>query len=91
MGVSSTKGGKSRVTANKQSNVVAFARSRLGRSYAYTLDNKTCTMNQDYNCSQLVWCSFKNGASLNVDASTDMFVTPSDIYHSDYVFYIKMV
>lgn len=90
-GVSSTKGGKSRVTANKQSNVVAFARSRLGRSYAYTLDNKTCTMNQDYNCSQLVWCSFKNGASLNVDASTDMFVTPSDIYHSDYVFYIKMV
>lgn len=90
-GVSSTLKGKTRISDRKQQDVVGFARGKIGSKYAYTLDNKTCTMNQDYNCSQLVWCSFKNGASLNVDASTDMFVTPSDIYHSDYVFYIKMV
>jgi len=85
-GVSSTLKGKTR----KQQDVVGFARGKIGSKYAYTLDNKSCG-NHDYNCSQLLYCAYSIGAWIYVDASTDAFVTPSDIYHSDYVFYIKTV
>lgn len=89
-GVSSTRNGTTRLSYSSRSAVVKWARTKDGKNYAYTLDNKKCG-NHDYNCSQLVWCSFKQTTGLNVDNSTDLFVTPSDIYHSNYVFYLKMV
>lgn len=89
-GVSSTLKGKTRISDRKQQDVVGFARGKIGSKYAYTLDNKSCG-NHDYNCSQLLYCAYAIGAWIYVDASTDAFVTPSDIYHSDYVFYIKAV
>ena len=74
------------ISDRKQQDVVGFARGKIGSKYAYTLDNKSCG-NHDYNCSQLLYCAYAIGAWIYVDA----FVTPSDIYHSDYVFYIKTV
>lgn len=90
-GVSNTVDGKTRISEANKTSVVNWAKTRIGASYAYTLDNKHCSKDIDYNCSQLVWCSFKQGINKNIDNSSDGFVTPSDIYHSHYVFYVKTV
>ena len=48
-----------RVSLSVAFEAVAWARSKTGSAYAVTLDNKTCG-NHDYNCSQLVWCAYRN-------------------------------
>lgn len=89
LGVSSAANGRTRISSKVRDEAVNFANSKQGREYARTLDNKKCG-NHDYNCSQLVWCAFKqSSASLDLDSDGTWFVSPSDIKNSNRTFVIR--
>lgn len=89
MAVASKKNGKTRMSAKNRRLAISWARGKKGKSYAYTLDNKKCG-NNDYNCSQLVWCAYKNtGSKFNLDSNGGIFVAPKDILNSPYTYVIK--
>lgn len=89
LAVAAKKNGKTRMSYSQRSKAVQWARTKRGKSYAYTLDNKKCG-NHDDNCSQLVWCSYKNtGSKFDLDSNGGIFVAPKNIVNSPYTYVVK--
>lgn len=86
MAVKSIKSENTRATTRSRQSAVNWAKGKLGKSYAYTVNNKSCG-NNDYNCSQLVWCSYKKTTEgRDLDSDGTWFVSPSDIKNSDWTY-----
>lgn len=86
MAVKSIKSKNTRASQRVRQSAVNWAETKLGKSYAYTVNNKSCG-NNDYNCSQLVWCSYKKTTDgRDLDSDGTWFVSPSDIKNSDWTF-----
>ena len=84
--VKSIKSKNTRATTRSRQSAVNWAKGKLGKSYAYTVNNKSCG-NNDYNCSQLVWCSYKETTEgRDLDSDGTWFVSPSDIKNSDWTY-----
>ena len=65
---------------------INWAKGKIGSAYSYSVDNKSCGVH-DYNCSQLVWCAYKNvTGSRDLDSDGTWFVSPSDIKNSSWVY-----
>ncbi|MFV0379558.1 MAG: hypothetical protein ACK5KQ_01855 [Anaerorhabdus sp.] len=88
LGVSSYANGTTRTSLTKREDAAAWAKSKEESPYAYTVDNKSCGDN-DYNCSQLVWCAYKKtGDNRDLDSDGTWFVSPADIKDSKWTFVI---
>lgn len=85
LAVKMTTSGNSRINHKRRQAAVDWAVGKTGHSYAYTVNNKTCG-NNDYNCSQLVWCAYNNTASIDLDSDGTWFVSPTDIKNSNWVY-----
>lgn len=89
LAVSSTKNGTNRMSYSIRTDVVEWAQSKKGKGYLLSTNNKNCGDN-NYNCSQLVYCAFKNaGPLIDLDSNGGTFVAPIDIVNSPYTYIIK--
>lgn len=87
LGVSMFPGGTERASEFMRRSAVDWAKTKKGFSYAYTFNNKSCG-NHDYNCSQLVWCAYRQTSGVDLDSDGTWFVSPSDIKDSEFTFII---
>lgn len=86
LAVSSTPNGTNRSTYSVRKAAVDWAYGKKGASYALTFNNKSCG-NNDYNCSQLVWCAYnKTGDKKDLDSDGTWFVSPTDIKNSEWTY-----
>lgn len=83
MMVTTAKNGSTRRTHGDRLGAVEWAENRLGSNYAYTVNNKSCGVN-DYNCSQLVWCAYSKAIGIDLDSDGTWLVTPMDIKNSSW-------
>lgn len=87
LGVSMFPGGTERASEFMSRSAVDWAKTKKGFSYAYTFNNKSCG-NHDYNCSQLVWCAYRQTSGVDLDSDGTWFVSPSDMKDSEFTFII---
>lgn len=86
LAVSSIPNGTNRSAYRVRKAAVDWAYGKKGASYALTFNNKSCG-NNDYNCSQLVWCAYnKTGDQKDLDSDGTWFVSPTDIKNSEWTF-----
>lgn len=89
LAVSSSANSNSRINYTYRIEATEWAKTRKGKGYAYTLDNKYCGAYHDYNCSQLVWCSYYNTSKqLDLDSDGGNFVSPGNIMNSSYTYVV---
>lgn len=86
LAVSSIPNGSTRSAYRVRKAAVDWAYGKRGASYALTFNNKSCG-NNDYNCSQLVWCAYnKTGDQKDLDSDGTWFVSPTDIKNSEWTY-----
>lgn len=51
--------------------------------------NKYCKTTDYYNCSQLVWCAYKQTSNIDLDSNLGFGVYPSDIISSSSLTYAR--
>ncbi|MCR8845007.1 hypothetical protein NQ117_15095 [Paenibacillus sp. SC116] len=66
-----------------------WAKTKVGYDYDIKFfDNRFCNTNS-YNCSQLVWCAFKQVANIDLDKNGGWGVYPKDIRDSSLITTLK--
>ncbi|WP_051287440.1 YiiX/YebB-like N1pC/P60 family cysteine hydrolase [Paenibacillus taiwanensis] len=78
------------VTTKAQDELAAdWANGKVGGSYNLNFfNNRSCT-GKSFNCSQLVWCAFKEKANIDIDQDGGWGVYPVDIRDSNKVSTLK--
>ena len=77
-------------TAAEDSNAANWAYGKKGNGYNSNFAvNRSCG-GPKYNCSQLVWCAFKEKAGIDLDSNKGAGVYPKDIRDHDDVYDIKV-
>ncbi len=79
-------------TTAQKNNAGSWARSIANLNLPYNdafWSNKYCKTTDYYNCSQLVWCAYKQTSNIDLDSNLGFGVYPSDIISSSSLTYAR--
>lgn len=79
-------------TTAQKNNAGSWARSIANLNLPYNdafWSNKYCKTTDYYNCSQLVWCAYKQTSNIDLDSNLGFGVYPNDIISSSSLTYAR--